>query len=614
MVTIEYLRDTFKIGMEAFRESRQEAEEVWNLYHNKHYTEDQLNILQFRGQPAETFNVVKMFGRLLVGYYSQMVSDITILGRTSNDITGAALLQDVIKSILIDNNFEGESQQLKLEAIISGVLCSYTDIYDTGKVDEYGRPIYDISVEYVPSNEIVMDPAARRADHKDARFIHRFRWLHEEQVKSLFGVEKFDELVAYYNYTGQEEAEWQRDHEVGQYKMHDNFLIVHSITRDYKGTVVSTFWHNNTILKQTDITNKWAWSPYSVTRIHEAEASYYGIFHDVIETQKAINQALLKLQLLVNVQKVFVEESSIDNLAQFTAAVNRVSAVIPVRSLAGIKVENLSNEAIEQYQIIDRALDRIQRVLGVNDAFLGMAYSADSGRKVKLQQQAASIALQYLTTKLETHYRLIGTNMVKLIQQYFVAHQFLTLTEPNTGQRFLELNAPLQIPTGEVDAMGNPITELAFEQVMDPATGEPLVTEEGELVYAPIPIAHTELMWADVKVEVTTSTYDADEERTQLMLEQILAGPTGQILMQVNPAGYFQIASLSIKNMRTRFAPDIAEVYAQTAAALGGDPEAEQQAQMMAMGMPGALAQQSEQQSGGHSRTLNLPQNTRGIE
>ena len=67
--TIEELKDTFKIGYEIYEDSRKEAMEVWDLFHNRHYTQEQLSVLANRGQPKETFNVFKMFGRMLIGYY-----------------------------------------------------------------------------------------------------------------------------------------------------------------------------------------------------------------------------------------------------------------------------------------------------------------------------------------------------------------------------------------------------------------------------------------------------------------------------------------------------------------------------------------------------------------
>lgn len=610
VTSIEYIRDAFKIGYEAHEDSRNEAKEIWDLYHNRHYTVDQLSVLANRGQPAETFNIVKMFSRTLVGYYSTVATTIQTLPVTSKDIVSASLLQDAISAVLRENNFNAESHKLKLEALITGLLCTYTDIAETGKTDEFGRPIYQVSVEHVPSLEIVIDPSSRKADYTDARWQHRFRWLTEMQIAELFGAKWLPKLEAYYNHTYQPNAEFERPEEVGEYRVHDNYLIVHSITRDYTGRVFSTFWHANIIIQQDEITDKVSHWPYNVTKIHDSDiAEYYGIFRDVKESQKAINQAILKLQLLVNVQKAFVEDTAVADMAAFTNAFNRVSAVIPVRSLQGIKIENLSREAMDQYQIVDNALNRIQRVLGINDSFLGMAFASDSGRKVKLQQNAAMISLQYLTTRIETHYSLIGRNLVKLLTQYYTAHQFLSVTEPSTGQRWIELNKPMEVYAG-MSPDGQPRFEVVYEQVLDPATGKPYIDEEGNYVYAPIPEIDTEIAFADVQLDIISSAYNDDDEKSQLMLEQVLAGAVGQIMMQVNPAGFFKAASLSIKSMKTRYSPDIAELYEQTALMLGGDPAASQQAQMLASGMPGALAQQPGPQNGASSRTLNLPQNT----
>ena len=62
------LKDTFKFGYEAYEASRKEANEVWDLYHNRQYTQDQMDTLANRGQPAETFNVIKLFTRTMLGY------------------------------------------------------------------------------------------------------------------------------------------------------------------------------------------------------------------------------------------------------------------------------------------------------------------------------------------------------------------------------------------------------------------------------------------------------------------------------------------------------------------------------------------------------------------
>ena len=97
--TVENLRDSFKIGYEAFESSRIEANEVWDLYHNRHYTDEQLAVLANRGQPAETFNVIKLFARMLVGYYSTIVNTVVCKPASYRDVATANVLNDVINYV-----------------------------------------------------------------------------------------------------------------------------------------------------------------------------------------------------------------------------------------------------------------------------------------------------------------------------------------------------------------------------------------------------------------------------------------------------------------------------------------------------------------------------------
>ena len=102
---IETLKDTFKIGYDLYFDSRVEAEEIWNMFHNRQYTLEQENILENRGQPKETFNVIKLFARMVLGYYSTVINSISVLPVQQNDIETAFLLNDVVENILDNNDF-----------------------------------------------------------------------------------------------------------------------------------------------------------------------------------------------------------------------------------------------------------------------------------------------------------------------------------------------------------------------------------------------------------------------------------------------------------------------------------------------------------------------------
>lgn len=584
--TIEDLKDTFKIGYEIYEDSRKEAMEVWDLFHNRHYTQEQLSVLANRGQPKETFNVFKMFGRMLIGYYSTVINTTKFIPIQQQDVAITEILNNLVNYVLRKNNMDSVGDDIKLGGLFSGLFSSYIDVVDRGRRDEFGRPIYDIELEYVPDYELVLDPMSRKEDYSDARFIHRFRWLNKEQVIKLFGKRKVDELEANYNFLNVEEAELSYKYDnafAGYYKLHDNYLIVHSIIVDDKDEVWSIYWSGDTILEKKKVTFKKVRFPYRILKLHKSDKEeYYGIMREVIEPQKAINQALLKIQLLVNTQKALVQHGAVDNLAEFTAAFNRVSGVIPVNDLNGIKIENISPDIQQQYLIINNALDRIQKILGINDSFLGMAYASDSGKKVQLQQNATILALRFASVKIEKFYKLLGMDIANLIQQYFTAHQIINLNDDDIVSRWLEINKPLMKYTGRILPDGTPEQIPVFVEALNPDTGEPLIDEEGNYIMVPITEKGSDIYFTDFDVEVQSVAYNDTNEQNRQMLETLLGGPVGQLLMQIAPAQYFKIASLTVKNIKLKNSGEVAEILNLVSAALGGSPQLEQQAQMMA--------------------------------
>lgn len=607
-VSLTALKDLFEIGYRAYEDSRKEADRVLDYYHNRQYTREELAILATRGQPAETFNVIKLFGRLILGYYSTVVNNIKVSPTQLNDIPVAQLLNDNVSKIMETSQMETEGDKIKLDGILQGIMVAFLDVVNTGEKDSFGRYIREIRPSHVPAEEIVLDPMSKLEDYSDARFIHRWKWMSKEQLLVLFKKKRKDileKLNAYENHVNIEEAEFENSYTerfVGKYNIYDNYLVIHTIIKDEETNKVwSVFWSGDIELDRKEVTFRDVSFPYRVIKIHTSnKVEYYGIFREVLESQKAINQALLKLQLLVNTQKAFIEDGGVDDIGKFTDQFNRVNAVIPVKKLSKIRIENLSKEVLDQYTIIDRALTRIQRVLGVNDSFLGMAYASDSGRKVKLQQNATTLALRYVSTRIEQFYRLLGQDIVNLMKQYYTAYQVLRVADEMVGIRWSELNKPLTMWTGEFDANNQPVYDLVWEEVLNPETGEPEIDQEtGRVIYAPVPEQGTEIAFTKVDISIDTVVYNDEDEKNQLMLETILQGNIGTMLSQVNPAGYFKAASLSVKSMKTKYSLDIGDILDQTAMLLNGG--------QLGMPAPDQMPTGADQPG---SMSLKLPQNT----
>jgi len=605
--SIEDLQDTFKIGYEQYEESRDEATEVWNMYHNRQYTQAQLQVLRDRGQPAETFNVIKLFARMLLGYYSSTVNTAVALPVNAKDVPTAGVLNDAIAYTFRDNNFDSEADKIKLSGLLSGLLVCYNEVKPTGEKDQFGRDFMKVHLSHVPDSEIVLDPSSKLEDYSDARYIHRFKWVIEEVLNDTFGAGTSDKLDAYHNDPSYNDTAFEARYNgqfTGRYKIHNNYLVVHTVIKTSDGKTWSKFWSAGVIIKEQEVTHKEVQFPYRVQKLHVSDRpEHYGIFREVVESQKGINQALLKLQLMANSQKALVETGAVEDVDTFADAFNRVNGIVEVKSLKGIQIVQLSRDILDQYTIIDKALDRIQRVLSINDSFLGMAFASDSGRKVKLQQNATVVGLRYLTNRVEQFYRLLGWDIANLIKQYYKANQLLRITDETSGNRWVELNRPAQVPTGEMDPQtGEPMTQPVMEEVLDPASGKPQIDDDGNYILAPVPDAETEIAFTNVDIEIRSVAYNDEDEKNQLLLETTLSGSIGNMLAQVNPAGYFKAAALSMKTMKTKHSPDIAKILEDTAQMLSGNQQAQQGASEAAAGQSSS--------NNPMSQSMKLPQNT----
>lgn len=600
--TIEALQDSFRISFNAYEDSRIEAEEVINLYHNRQYSDDQLATLENRGQPAETFNVIKLFANMLLGYYSTVVNTVTVSPRQYNDILNASLLNDVFDYTMRDSDFETEGDKIKLDGLLAGLMCVYEEVVDTKEKDQFGRIIRETRLSHVPQAEIALDPMSRLENYSDAGYIHRWKWVSEDKLKEMFKKKKnqIEQLEAYENHLNIDDSEFERTFGTqfqGIYKRYNNYLLVHSVVIDKDERRWSIYWCADTELDRQEITFKEVKFPYRVQKIHVSDrVEYYGMFRECIESQKAINQAILKIQLMANTQKALVEKGGVEDIDSFTDMFNRVNAIIPVLSLKKIKIENLTKEVVDQYTIVDRALTRIQRVLGINDSFLGMAFASDSGRKVKLQQNQTTMSLRPLTVRFQQFYRLLGWDVCNLIKQYYTAYQVLRITDETIGSRWSELNKPMTIWTGKFDQAGQPIMDMVWEEVLDPASGKPMKDDEGNLIIAPVPTAETEVAFTKFDIEIDSVAYNDEDEKNQLMLENVLQGNIGSMLSSINPAGFLQAAALAIRSMKTKHSLDISDILMQTAQGVS------QQGNVVPQEVPATTPKKSE--------SLKLPTNT----
>ena len=624
----EYLKETFQYSLDTYEKSQIEAQECRDMMTNRHYTHEQIAVLNSRGQPVETFNIVLMMTRALMGYLGKVQNRPEIKSRNNEAIDVATALNDYVGYTLDNNDFESVKRKFILDGLTSGLMIAYMDVIKTGAQDDYGRDIHDIKINYAPSYQCALDPMSKLDDHSDARFFHRFKWISQDNFIQLYGKTKLDKATEGRNFTDRVEADKNYTENSfgysGIYKAHEKYLVVHSIIRDRNGKYYSVQWHDEIILTRKEITFKDAKNPYIAVKVNDQLDidEFYGPFREVVESQKAINQALIQIQLLINTSKAFVEEGAVESIDKFKEAFNRVNAVVEVEDLSGIKLEDMSRDILNQYTAIDKALQRIQLVLGVNDSFLGNAFASDSGRKVQIQANHSAGMLSYITGKVEIMMKRIGLQGVHLAKQYVSAEQVIRTTDHFVGDRYFKINEPVQEPvinqqTGqpEVDEMGQLVTQPVMEPVIDPGSGDYVINKEtGAIALAPLGDPSSTLSYADVDVKVESIAQDNTAEKDQLMLETVVNGPMGQALLQMNPAGFMMASSLSLRNYGAKYSNVLSDIFKQTSLMVSQgqlDPSLAMAGGNMQAIMGGAMGgSNGNPQNGPSSQQLQIPTGT----
>jgi len=70
------------------------------------------------------------------------------------------------------------------------------------------------------------------------------------------------------------------------------------------------------------------------------------------------------------------------------------------------------------------------------------------------------MSLRYFTARIESFYQSLAADIANLAKQYYRASQFLRITDEMTGIRWVEINKPMEMFTGKMDAKANQYLSL----------------------------------------------------------------------------------------------------------------------------------------------------------
>lgn len=153
------------------RREMKEARESRQYYHDKQWTDDEVERLRKRGQQATVRNRIKRKIDFLVGVEQRLRRDPKGYARTPQHNEGADVATGALRYACDIARWEKVSSRCMSDGLISGIGVVYVGIED-------GEPI----VKNVPVDRFFYDPRSVEPDFSDARYMGLHLWMDVDEA------------------------------------------------------------------------------------------------------------------------------------------------------------------------------------------------------------------------------------------------------------------------------------------------------------------------------------------------------------------------------------------------------------------------------------------------
>ena len=581
-LSIEDLRQQCIHSHSCYRESFLEAYDMYEYYHGRHLTREQINELTRYRIPTIHVNKIRKLVKQISGYFESIVNTVKVLPQQANDVTRAAVLNEVVNAQFRSNKFDTSvGRDTITDAVITGLIVLFRSPVNTGKTDQFGRIKYVTEIKPVSIFDIFLDPNSREVDYSDAQYVHRSMWLNHLEMKKLFP--KFDlstlsvgtasvESTNIYNLA-------RRPSDNAYCGVSNRYNVIHSIAvedidENGQEKIVSVYWCNGVEIERKDVSYRNVRFPYFIYKLHQETTrnEFYGLLRSARGLQQLINQNYVAMLRGTNTRKVYVEPGATKNKQQFAKELGTPGvSIVNVTDVRKIKEAENRAKFSEHMALIEKASRDMEDDLGLTPAFFGVSYAGDSGRKFEMQRHSSITALKVVEQRIKQMYRDLARDLCHFIQQYYRAEQVFDIANEDDITQWMTINKPILLPREDgqgnliLDDEGNPIMDPRWKPAIDPENNEFLKDDKGNQIYIPITVLGSDIQFFDTDIKVDTTIFDNEREVSIQLAEQLLNSPAGQSMFQISPASYFALMAKLVKGYRSTYTDDVAAEFEKVA-------------------------------------------------
>lgn len=475
-VDLSVLIDQFEQAEQDTRAERELSERDRDYYDGKQLSDDELQALNLRKQPAVISNRIAPKVDALLGHERRMRTDPRAYPRTPKHEEEAQSATDAIRYVCDENKYSLVRSEAAGSLFIEGVGAVSVAI----RVSNGQR---DVSITDIPWDRFYRDPCSRRRDFSDASFKGIAIWMDEaDALRDFKG--KADVVSACYSegiesetYGDRPKVQWSDT------KRKRIRVLQHWFKHEGK-------WHTAIFCKGGYLRDPQV-SPYvdedgepqcaivATSAYIDRENRRYGVVRRMISPQDEINKRKSKSLHLLNSKQVIYEKGAVPDLERMRREVARPDGAIEVKP--NMRFEIVDGLALAQGQmaLLQEAKAEID-ASGVNPAIEGDA-SAPSGRAQEMMLTSGLAEMSGLFEALRMMSWEVYRQVWYRIRQYWTEERWIRVTDDERNLRWVSINKPVQQweqMAQKAEQSGQPLAPEQLQQLQaDPMMQQVVATQ-----------------------------------------------------------------------------------------------------------------------------------------
>lgn len=459
-----------------------EQREARRYYHGKQWTDEQIKVLDGRGQPIITDNRIKRKVDFLVGVEQRMRRDPKAYPRTPLHTQAADVVTAGVRFVCDKNRWEDKASDAAHDGMVPGIGVIWIGVK--------GR---DPRLKGCDQSRFFYDSRSIEPDFSDARHMGMHLWLDVEDAKAMWP-DKANDIANMVDRESDTSASYIETDQAEQWGDYENQRIRVIEFWERRTTPAGEHWYYCFFSGDIDLDSGWspyldwdednnpipdcpyvAWSPYV-----DEKGDRYGVVRDMRPIQDEVNHRRSKLLHRISVRQVHIRKGMVEDVDEFRKENAKADGVIEHEGEWGkdIGPVDQSFEAKGEADLLALSQAALEN-LGPNPGLIGKGggIADQSGRAILAQRDSGMTELSPVFERLRDFKLRCYRKMWARMRQTWTDERWITVTDDPNAPGFIRLNGYSQDASGALTAQ-NIVSEMDVDIILDEGPDTILMQEE----------------------------------------------------------------------------------------------------------------------------------------